>query len=38
MNDPDRVAAALKARAEKERLAIARAMLFDSYVKALNGQ
>jgi hypothetical protein len=38
MNDPDRVAAALRSRAEKERLAIARAMLFDSYVKALNGK
>lgn len=38
VNDPERVAAALKARAEKERLAIARAMLFYSYAKALNGQ
>lgn len=38
VNDAKLVAAALKAREEMERLSAARAMLFEAYVKALNGQ
>ena len=38
VNNADLVAAALKAREEMERRAAAKAMLFDAYMKALNGQ
>lgn len=38
VQDPNVISAALKVREETERLAAARAMLFDAYVKALNGQ
>jgi len=38
VQDPYVVAAALKVREEMERLAVAKAMLFDAYIKALNGQ
>ena len=38
VQDPNVIAAALKAREETERLAVAKAMLFDAYVKALHGQ
>lgn len=38
VNDSSLVASSLKAREEMEMLAVARSMLFDSYIKALNGQ
>jgi hypothetical protein len=38
VQDPNVIAAALKVREEMERLAAAKAMLFDAYIKALNGQ
>jgi hypothetical protein len=38
VNNANLVASALKAREEMERMAAAKAMLFDAYIKALNGQ
>jgi hypothetical protein len=38
VNDSNLVASSLKAREEMEMLAVAKSMLFDSYIKALNGQ
>lgn len=38
VSDAELVEAALKAREEMERLSAAKAMLFDAYVKALNGE
>jgi hypothetical protein len=38
VNDSSLVASSLKAREEMEMLAVAKSMLFDSYIKALKGQ